>query len=97
MTETADELRLIESICSHLHTTHSLHLAVHFEELVTGYLNLKVGLVAIIGMERFLMNFNCQRLRRVRRGMFERRRVSGGLDRTKTKLGLVKVSAYNNK
>jgi hypothetical protein len=62
MTKPANELRFIESICSHFHTTHGLHLAIHTEELVAGYLNLKVGLVALVGMKRILMNFDRQRL-----------------------------------
>lgn len=52
MAEPSNELGLVESISSHLHPPHSLHLAVHLQQLPLGDLHLQVGLLALVCLER---------------------------------------------
>ena len=57
MTETPDEFRLVQSVSSHLHPTHSLHLPVHEEKLLLGDSDIEDGRLALMRMERVLMKF----------------------------------------
>jgi hypothetical protein len=61
MVEISDEFRFIQSVRGHFYPTRGLHLLVHVEELVTGNLNLKVGLFALVGTERVLVKCDCER------------------------------------
>jgi hypothetical protein len=58
MTETTDELALVQRISGLLHATHCDHFLVHFEEAVLGDLNIKRRCVGVESSERVLMEFD---------------------------------------
>ncbi len=80
MAEATDEFCLVKGVSGHLHPAHGLHLLVHPEKLVAGDLNVKVRLLAFVGVEGVLVKFDGERLGGVRRRLFELSRVSGSLN-----------------
>lgn len=60
MAETTNQLGLVQSVCSHFHSSHSCHLLVHLKELGLGDLNLKRRQITVVGVERVLMKFHCE-------------------------------------
>lgn len=58
MAEAADELGAVESVCALLHATHEGHLAVHLDETIFGDLNLKLGRLRAIRVERVLVKLD---------------------------------------
>lgn len=65
MAEASDKFGLVESVGSHLHAAHGLHLLVHGEEFFLGDLHLKVGGVAEVRAERIFMELHCDGLGQV--------------------------------
>ena len=66
MAEPADQLGLVESIRSHFHTTHGLHVLVHLQQLRPRHLYLEVWRIAEMRLERVFMESDEEGLRRVR-------------------------------
>lgn len=55
VTETADELGLVQTVGSHLHASHGDHAPVHPNELLLGDLDIERGGIAVVGLERALV------------------------------------------
>lgn len=60
MTETLKEFSLVQSISSHLHPTHGLHLSVHEQKLILCDSDMEVGRLALIRMERILVLYSVE-------------------------------------
>lgn len=58
MAETADKLGLVETVRGHLHTSHGDHGLVHTDKLLLGDVNLKSGGIAVVRLERVLVEIN---------------------------------------
>ena len=89
MTETPDEFSLVKSICSHFHTTHQLHVFVHFEQLVFLNLHFERWGFAFEATERVVVQCNREWLRVVGDRVLQLGRPGRGLDGSH-KVGLVK-------
>lgn len=62
MAETTNHFGFVESVSSHLHPSHGLHLPVHFQQFVFGHFNIKLWLFAIEGLERILVDLDPERV-----------------------------------
>ena len=58
MTETTDELALVQRIGRLLHATHGDHLFVHFEEAIFGNLDVKRRGFSVMTPERVFMKLD---------------------------------------
>jgi hypothetical protein len=88
MAETTDEFCLVERVRCHLHPTHGRHLGVHGEELLLVDLDLQVGHLAVVGVERIIGQLDLEWVRRSRlvdglsrvcRGLERARECASGL------------------
>ena len=58
MAETADKLGLVKTVRGHLHTSHGDHGLVHADKLLLGDVNLERGDIAVVRLERLLVEIN---------------------------------------
>jgi len=86
MTESSDKFGFVEGIRGHFHATHCLHLLVHCQKLVLGYLDFEFWYIAFIRAERVLVEFHCEWLRRIGGTLVKLCGVSCGLDAPCNKL-----------
>lgn len=63
MTETTNELLLVEGITGHLHSPHRSHRFVHAEKLLLRHLDLQGRAVSPVRAERVFMQLDRERLR----------------------------------
>jgi len=55
VTETSDQLGLVQTVGSHLHTSHGDHALVHMNELILGDFNIQRGGIAVVGLKGTLV------------------------------------------
>jgi hypothetical protein len=78
VTETADELGLVQTIGGHLHASHGDHALVHSNELLLGDLDIEGGSIAVVGLEGSLVEVDADvaggRRSKGADGLFERQK-----------------------
>ena len=60
MAESTNEFRFIQSVSSHLHSSHGLHLLVHGEQTIFGDFHVEFWRVAEVGTEGVFMKPDCE-------------------------------------